>query len=369
MNVISWVMAIFAVSGAVDLIFGNRLGLGKEFEKGMMMLGTLALTMAGMIVLAPFIAHYLFPALKSLSTIIPFEPSVVAGLLLANDMGGATLATEFASSEAIGAYNGLVVASMMGATVSFTLPFALGATEQSQRKNLMLGLMCGVCGIPVGCIVAGLLCGLSFGAVLFDLYPLLLFSAIIVFGLWRFPNASVKVFNVVGIIVKIIVTVGLTVGIVEALLDIKILPYAAPISDAFAIVEDVALIEAGAFPLVYIASKLLKKPLQSLGKKSGINETAALGFLSTLATSVTTFGMMKDMDERGVLLNSAFAVSAAFTFADHLAFTLSFRPSYVPFVIVGKLISGVAALAVAVLLFCRKKTETLQAATQVVDEK
>ena len=99
MNVISWVMAIFAVSGAVDLIFGNRLGLGKEFEKGMMMLGTLALTMAGMIVLAPFIAHYLFPALKSLSTIIPFEPSVVAGLLLANDMGGATLATEFASSE------------------------------------------------------------------------------------------------------------------------------------------------------------------------------------------------------------------------------------------------------------------------------
>ena len=38
MNVISWVMAIFAVSGAVDLIFGNRLGLGKEFEKGFEMM-------------------------------------------------------------------------------------------------------------------------------------------------------------------------------------------------------------------------------------------------------------------------------------------------------------------------------------------
>ena len=108
---------------------------------------------------------------------------------------------------------------------------------------------------------------------------------------------------------------------------------------------------AGIFPLLYIVSLLTKKPLSALGKRTGMNQASVLGFISTLATSATTFGMMKEMDDKGVVLNSAFAVSAAFTLADHLAFTMSFKQEYLPAVIVGKLISGILAVALAALIY------------------
>ena len=35
-EIILWLMAIFAVLGAVDRIFGSRFGLGKQFEEGIL---------------------------------------------------------------------------------------------------------------------------------------------------------------------------------------------------------------------------------------------------------------------------------------------------------------------------------------------
>ena len=57
---------------------------------------------------------------------------------------------------------------------------------------------------------------------------------------------------------------------------------------------------------------------------------------------------MKDMDRRGVVINSAFAVSAAFAFTDHIAFTMAFNDDYIFSVTVGKLISAVCAIFVAI---------------------
>jgi ethanolamine transporter len=51
------------------------------------------------------------------------------------------------------------------------------------------------------------------------------------------------------------------------------------------------------------------------------------------------------------MLNSAFAVSAAFVFAGHLAFTLSFNSDFVLGMILGKLVAGVCAVVVAVFLY------------------
>ena len=78
-----------------------------------------------------------------------------------------------------------------------------------------------------------------------------------------------------------------------------------------------------------------------------------MGILSSLATSVHTFEKMREMDKKGIVLNSAFAVSGAFVFCGHLAFTMAFAPEYVVPVIVGKLISGVSAVAAAVIIYGR----------------
>ena len=63
---------------------------------------------------------------------------------------------------------------------------------------------------------------------------------------------------------------------------------------------------------------------------------------------------MTFMDSRGVVLNAAFAVSAAFTFGGHLAFTLAYSEGC-PFdavtpMIVGKLLAGVLAVVLALVL-------------------
>ena len=353
MNVISIVMLLFTAVGALDYLTGNHLGIGKEFERGVLMIGTMILSMVGMIVLAPLIAAWLQPVLAAISDKIPyFEPSVIAGSLLANDMGGAPLAMELAKTEEAGYFNGLVVGSMMGATISFSLPLSLGVTAPEQKNSIILGLMCGIAAVPVGCIVSGLMLGLSWTALAMSVVPLVIFSAFLTAGLLKIPRICVRIFNVFGIAIKTLIVIGLLVGIAEFTLGLDI-PHTAPVEDGVMVCFNATAIMTGAFPLLALLSKLIKKPMGRISEKVGMNEVSALGFLGTLATNVTTFGMMRDMDDKGVVLNSAFAVSAAFTFAGHLAFTMSFNGAYVFPVIVGKLAAGIFAMLIAQIMYAK----------------
>ena len=86
------IMAAFAVLGALDRIFGNRIGLGPEFENGILSLGSLALSMVGIISLAPVLAGLLRPVVVPVYRVLGADPAMFAGTILANDMGGAPLA-------------------------------------------------------------------------------------------------------------------------------------------------------------------------------------------------------------------------------------------------------------------------------------
>jgi ethanolamine transporter len=56
------------------------------------------------------------------------------------------------------------------------------------------------------------------------------------------------------------------------------------------------------------------------------------------------------MDERGKVVNMAFAVSAAFVLGDHLAYTLSFSPDAIIPMMIGKLTAGLLAVILAFIL-------------------
>ena len=359
MSPLSMVMACFSLLGALDLIIGNKFGLGKQFERGIMLLGTMSLAMIGMIVLAPLLAHLLRPAVSAITSVIPFEPSVIAGMFISNDMGGAPLAMELASTEASGYFNGLIVGSMMGATISYSLPLSMSIVPKEKHEPLILGLLCGIVTIPVGCLVGGFMIGLPFLELMASVIPILIFAILLAVALFLAPNACVKVFKVFSVIIKMIIYIGFAVGIFEGLTGIELIPYTAPIEEGFDVCVNAAMVISGAFPLVYIVSKILDKPMQKLGKKIGINSASAIGFISTLATNMTTFGNMQDMDDKGAMLNSAFTVSASWVFAAHLAFTLSFNPAFVTSVIVAKLVSGVCAIPVAALLYGLRKKKTI----------
>ena len=350
MNILNYVILAFSLLGALDLILNNRFGLGKEFEKGFMLFGNMALSMIGMIIISPWIADVLRPAFDFFSETLRIDASIIPASLFANDMGGASLSAEVAADRAMGLYNGLVVSSMMGCTISFTIPVALGMVERAHHRELLLGLLCGITTIPVGCFAAGLLCGIPILPLLVNLLPLVIFSGLIAIGLIRFPTVCVKIFNVFGYIIKVLIVVGLALGIIRFLTGYELVAGMDTLEEGARICLNASIVMTGAFPFMLVLSKLLAKPIRRLSSRVGINEVSAVGFISSLATSLTAFGMMSRMDKRGILLNAAWAVSAAFTFAGHLAFTMAFDSAYIPAMILGKLVSGVCAVILAAAL-------------------
>ena len=124
-----------------------------------------------------------------------------------------------------------------------------------------------------------------------------------------------------------------------------------PLDEGIRVVVNASCVMTGAFPLVYLLSKIMNRPLSLLGKKIGLDHQAILGFIASGASFATCTPLIPKMSKKGRIANLAFAVSGAFTFAGHLAFTLSVNPDFVAPVVVGKLISGISAVAVSLLIY------------------
>ena len=349
-EILIYIMAVFAALGAIDRILGNKVGLGKEFEEGILAMGALALAMVGIITLAPVLANLLRPVVVPVYTFLGADPAMFAGTILACDMGGAALAAELTENADAAVLGGILCGSTLGATVVFTIPVAMGILSQEDRPALAKGVLAGIVTIPMGILAGGLVAGFSLGMILRNLVPVVLIAVLIALGLWKAEKAMVKGFSLFGKGVVAVITFGLAVAIVQRLTGLTLIPGMAPVEEAFSVVGEIAIVLAGAFPLVWALTRLLRKPLLKLGSLLGINDTAAAGLVATLANSIATFGMVKDMDRRGKVVSIAFAVSAAFVFGDHLGFTAGFAPEMLPALIVGKLAGGISAVVVALWL-------------------
>ena len=354
-EIIVYLMVIFMVLGAADRIVGNRFGLGEKFEEGITAMGSLALAMIGIICLAPVLADVLRPVVVPFYQLLGADPAMFAGTILANDMGGAPLAKELALTEQAGQFGGLIVGAMLGPTIVFTIPVGLGIIQAEDRPALATGVLAGVITVPIGSFAGGLAAGFPVMMVLRNLIPIALFAVLIALGLAFVPRGMVKGFQVFGRVVVILITVGLAAGIVQALTPLTLIPGLAPIEEGVSIVGSIAIVLAGAFPLVYVITRVFRRPLMALGRALGMNEVAAAGMVATLANNIPMFQMLHDMDRRGKIVNVAFAVSAAFVFGDHLGFTAGFDDTMIFPMIVGKLVGGVTAVAVALFLTRKEK--------------
>ena len=344
------VMAGFAVLGAVDRVIGNRFGIGEKFEEGILSMGSLAMAMLGVICLAPVLAAVLKPVVVPFFRVLGADPAMFAGSILACDMGGGPLAQELTADADAAALGGVITGSMLGATLVFTLPVAMGILEEQDRPAMAKGVLCGIVTIPVGVLAGGLTAGFGIGMILRNLLPIVIFGALIALGLWKAENAMIRGFAAFGKGVVAVITLALAAAILEELTGFVIIPGLAPLSEGFEIVGEIAIVLAGAFPLVHVVTKVFHRPLMKLGKVLGINDPAAAGLVASLANSIATFRLVKDMDERGKVVNIAFAVSAAFVFGDHLGFAAGFAPEMILPMIVGKLAGGIAAVAVALFV-------------------
>ena len=289
------VMGIFAALGALDRIFGSRLGLGQPFEEGILAMGTLALAMLGIISLAPVLANVLNPVVVPVYRFLGADPAMFAGTILACDMGGGALAQQMSSDPNAALLGGVLCGSMLGATIVFTIPVALGLLQKQDHPAMAKGILAGIVTVPVGVLVGGLVAGFPLLMVLRNLIPIVLIGGLIAVGLVFAEKAMIKGFGIFGKGVIALITFGLGAAILEELTGFTVIPGMAPLSDGFATVGAIAIVLAGAFPLVHVVTKILRKPLMKLGKGLGINEAAAGGLIATLANSIATFERVKEI--------------------------------------------------------------------------
>jgi len=382
-SVIIFIMMIFMIVGAVDKIRGNKHGYGEQFEEGFNAMGPLAIAMAGVVAAAPVLAILLKPIIVPIYTLLGADPSMFATTLLACDMGGYPLAMQLAGSEAIGNFSGLILGTMMGPTLVFTIPVALSIIKKEDRPFLGAGILAGMITIPIGCIVGGLVMNLtpykiSFIQVLVNLIPVIIIAALIVAGLWFIPDKMIRGFNKFGTGVTVVITVFTAIAVFEyqtgikfPLMNIMVEADAdgvIPLESGLLVCGQIAIVLIGAFPMVRWITNTFGKALNAIGAKLGMDENGSTGLVATLANNIAMFNIMDKMNPKGKLLNVAFAVSAAFVFGDHLGFTAGVNSEMIFPVIVGKLVAGITALILANILAPKLLSKVQSTATNAKGE-
>lgn len=345
------------MAGAADRIAGNRIGIGQKFEEGIQSMGPLTLSMAGLLVLTPTLSNLFKPVVVPFFQTIGADPAMFAGILFGIDMGGAPLAEELAQSAQAAQLGGIITASMLGATIVFTIPVGLGLIDAGDRKALAKGILIGLITIPLGVAAGGLAAGFPPVMILKNIIPVAVISLLIALGMWKWEKAMVTGFVWFGKFIVAVSVFGLAVGILSELTEVHVFREMTSLKEVFLIIGNIAIMLAGAFPLVHVITKVFERPLLKAGKKLGINETAAAGFLVSLPNNIPMFSMLKEMDPKGKVMNVAFAVSGAFVLGDHLGFVAGYCPEMIVPVLVGKLTAGITAVALAYVVMKREKAD------------
>lgn len=353
-DILTICMVLFMFVGVLDHISGNHFGLGEQFLEGFRAFGSLAVTMTGVLVLLPYLETWLGPALTAVCSVFGMDPAMLTGIFLACDMGGLPLAQSLATTpEGVG-LGGLILGSMMGANIVFNIPVALGVIPREDRRAMSRGVLCGFIAIPAGCFFGGLTAGYSAAAVLWHLLPVIVIALVIALLLWLVPEGITKAFLLFGKVISILSALAAALAIGQSLTGFRILPGLGDIREAMDLVVNIVLVLPGAYVIVTLLSRLLAKPFRKIGALLQINETSTLGLLTTIANAVPTFGLIRDMDERGKVLNFAFLVSAGYMLGDHLAFCSAMLPEMVLPMVVGKFTGGICGLLLALVLTGRK---------------
>ena len=351
-EVLFFIIALFLLISGLDYIIGNKLGLGNQFKKGVEASGSLALNMIGIYILAPLLTEGLMTVILPVTNILKVDPSLVPASFLAVDMGGFQLAQNLAATSQMANFSGILLASSLGATISFSIPVALGMIKKEDLPYFLRGLVIGLIALPFGSFIGGLVQGIAFGELLRNCMPLFVLSLILAYCTMRYTVQTVKCF---GILSKVIVTmsiIGLIAVGLEVILGIELLPsYAPPLSEAAEVVVRIGLFLAGAYPMLKVLERVMAKYCVPIARVLKVNEATIVGMIGSLASNLLTFAEVEKMNHKGKVLASAVAISGAFVLGGQLAFVSTMAGDMVIPFIVSKLSGALFALIIVQLTY------------------
>lgn len=380
-TLVIYIIMACAVIGAIASIIDTESPLGKEFTAGLHAIGHIFIPVAGIMAAIPYLSAAISATLGPVFSAVHADPAMAATSLIAVDMGGYQLAAALAQST-----EGWIMASvtgfMAGATIIFSIPVGLAMLDKSDHHYMALGVMCGLLSIPIGVLVSCLLMmgmgvsvrpdvntvgeathllALSLPQILTNLAPLAVFCGVLALCLWFLPDLMIRLFLGFGRLMYAGITLVLVFSIVEYFTGAftRILggwgfdPIIADAEDQFRALEIagyIGIMLSGAFPMVYLMTRFLEKPMTVVGARLGLSPKGATGLLAASANILAMFRLIGEMPPRDKVLVIAFAVCGAFMFGDHLAFSANFQPTIILPLLLGKLIGGLLGLAFAAKL-------------------
>ena len=347
-RVIMWIMAAGAVVGGMDRIFGNRLKLGERFEQGLILMGPTALSMVGILCLAPLLSGVMERCVAPACRALGMDPGIFGGIL-AIDMGGYQLARDLSLDARVGRYAGILVAATLGCTVSFTIPVGMGMLEKDHRPDFARGILFGLIAMPPALLLGGLMTGLSLPETCLNSLPVLVLSGLLLLCILKFTDAAIRGFGVFARIIQILTTLGLVLGAVQYMTGLSLLPGLTPIEDGMAVAASIGIVMLGSLPVAELLRRCLEKPLGWAARHTGMNSASVTGLLVGMVSVVPAIVLVRDMDRRGRVVNAAFLVCGASGLAAHLGFTAGVEENMILPMLASKLLGGFLGVILALL--------------------
>lgn len=357
-------MMVFCVVGGVDKIRGNKRGYGEKFDEAFAALKPLALAMIGVITLVPVLRLLLEPLITPVYEFFGASPAMFAGTLLPIDCGAYPLAMQLSGgNEAIGSFSGIVLGSTFGCLIIGNIPICLSVLDKKYHNVFAMAVLIAVITIPLGCLAGGLAMNLtpyklSFGEIIVNLIPAIIVAALVAAGLIFRPKQVLRGFCAVGNGVQWVLTMAIVIASVQAITGLRLPLFrlmveppveggVSPLTDSLIIIGNIALILAGAFPMVLWISRVFKKPIGRLSRLLGMDEHGGTALIASLASIFPALDLIPKMNAKARLLVLSFCIAGAFVLGDHLGFTAGVSQEMVLPMIVAKLAAGVSAMLLA----------------------
>ena len=161
-----------------------------------------------------------------------------------------------AGTRAAGQLGGLIVGSMLGATVVFSIPVAPASC--SRRTGALKRRAGGP--LRRAHSAGGLAAGFPLGMLVRNLVPIVLFAVLIALGLWRWERAMIRGFWSSPGRSGPSSRSGLAAAVFTELTGVTVIPGTAPLEGGVQTVAGIGFVLAGAFPLVFFCCEAPAPP-------------------------------------------------------------------------------------------------------------
>jgi len=381
-QIVVYIMMGCLVAGAVASMVKPDSELGNQFIEGIYSVGPIFFSVGGIFASIPYLEVFINTVFGPLYALVGADPALAATTIIASDMGGYQVADVLASTRESWIM-ALFTGFMAGATIVYSMPIGLRMIEKKKHKYFALGTMCGFLAIPIGVLIASGICAftnpmvreiistnseatyqlaMSWMLIFSNLIPLTIICVLIAIGLKVIPDGMIKGFTVFGTFIDYAARTVLVLSIVEYFTGIFTTIFggwgfvplmAADDGELVRAIETcgaIAMMLAGAFPMVHLIKTYLAGPLGKVGSFFRLSEMATAGILATACNALALYPMMKDMRAVDIVKTSAFTVCGAFLIGDHLSFAANFQPTLILPLFLGKLLAASTAVALTAVL-------------------